>query len=293
MEDRDWLILHVLHEQKSITKTAQLLFTSQPALTARLQQIEKEFGLKIVHRTSKGVQFTPQGEFLAKSSTEVLQKLRKIKEQVLNIGDSVSGTLRLGASSYFTMYTLPHLLRQFKKQHPQIEFKVMTTWSRDIYNLVHNREVHIGFVSSDYGWPDRQHLLFEEPIYVASADDIRLEELPFLPRVDYQTDGLIKAAIDSWWREHFTQPPILNMEVDKLATCTEMVKHGLGYGIMPARILADTPHLKRIKLINAEGQPIVRKSWMIYHASSLEINALKEFICYVEAYRFDETIAEQ
>lgn len=286
MEDRDWLILQVLHEQKSITKTAQTLFTSQPALTARLQQIEKEFGLKIVHRTSKGVQFTPQGEFLAKSSTEVLQKLRKIKEQVLNIGDSVSGTLRLGASSYFTMYSLPPLLKLFKKQHPHIDFKVMTTWSREIYNLVHNQEVHIGFVSSDYGWPDRKHLLFEESIYVASADDIQLEDLPGLPRIDYLTDGLIKASIDSWWREHFTQPPILNMEVDKLATCKEMVRHGLGYAIMPSRILADTPNLKKIKLTHLDGQPILRKSWMIYHADSMEMNALKEFIKYVEFFNF-------
>ena len=80
MEDWDWRILQVLHEQKNITKTAQALFMSQPALTARLQHIEKEFGIKIVVRTSKGVQFTPQGEYLARSSEEVLQKIRDIRE---------------------------------------------------------------------------------------------------------------------------------------------------------------------------------------------------------------------
>ena len=45
VEDWDWRILQVLHEQKNITKTAQALFMSQPALTSRLQHIEKEYGI--------------------------------------------------------------------------------------------------------------------------------------------------------------------------------------------------------------------------------------------------------
>ena len=288
MEDRDWHILQVLHEQKSITKTAQALFTSQPALTARLQQIEKDFGVKIVHRTSKGVQFTPQGEFLAKSSSEVLLQLQKIREQALNIGDAISGALRLGASSYFTMYSLPRLLKLFKQQHPHVEFKVMTTWSRDIFNLVHNREVHIGFVSSDYGWPDRKQLLFEESIYVASATAIRLEDLPGLPRIDYLTDGLIKASIDGWWREHFHQSSYIAMEVDKLATCKEMVRHGLGYAIMPDRILSDTPELRQIQLVHKDGSPVLRKSWMIYREEDLEMKALTAFVDFVSTFDFSD-----
>src|SRR5438128_1476022 len=104
MEDRDWLTLQILYEHKNITKTAQALFISQPALTARLRNIEEEFGVKIVYRTSKGVHFTPQGEYLAKASADVLFTLRKIQEHVTDMGSRVSGTLRLGASSYFTMF---------------------------------------------------------------------------------------------------------------------------------------------------------------------------------------------
>ena len=286
MESWDWKILQVLYEQKSITKTAQTLFTSQPALTARLQQIEKEFGIKIVHRSSKGVQFTPQGEYLANSATQVLHNLQRIREQVANLSDSVSGVLRIGASSYFTMYSLPPLLRQFKQLHPAVEFKVLTAWSREIYNRVHNQEVHLGFVSSDYGWSDCRQLLFEESIYIASADAISLENLPALPRIDYQSDGLIKAMIDGWWRENFSVPPHVTMEVDKLATCKEMVKHGLGYAVMPSRILNDTPQLRRILLTDRTGQPILRKSWLIYQQESLEIKALAAFADFVETYDF-------
>ncbi|RBN36768.1 LysR family transcriptional regulator, partial [Priestia megaterium] len=55
MDDRDWLILQVLYREKNITKAAKELFISQPALTHRLQQMEKEFHVQIVNRGRRGV----------------------------------------------------------------------------------------------------------------------------------------------------------------------------------------------------------------------------------------------
>lgn len=286
MDTRDWQILSVLYEQKNITKTAHSLFMSQPALTARLRQIEKEFGVTIVNRTSKGVQFTPQGEYLARSSAEMLLKVRKLKEQVLNLDDKVMGTLRLGASGYFTAFMLPSLLQQFKQQYPHVEFIVHTDWSKNIFNMVFNQEVHIGFVSSDYGWKNQKYLLFEESIYVACSDEIDLAKLPELPRINYQTDGMIKAMIDQWWRENYSQSPTISMEVDKLATCKEMVKHGLGYGIMPGRILHDIPHLRKAVLNDRNGNPIQRSSWMIYHEEDQKLNIINTFVNFIKTANF-------
>lgn len=67
MDEKDWLILKTLHEKKSITKTAETVFMSQPALSTRLQHIESRFNTVIVMRGKKGVQFTPEGEYLTSS----------------------------------------------------------------------------------------------------------------------------------------------------------------------------------------------------------------------------------
>lgn len=288
MEDRDWIILQTLYEHKNITKTAQSLYISQPALTARLQQIEKEFNTKIVQRTTRGVNFTPQGEFLAKASTDVIHRLRGIKEQVANLENKVFGTLRIGASSYLTMYTLPPVLKQFQVMHPDVEFNLTTTWSKDIFNQVYNHEVHIGFISSDYGWQDKKHLLFEEPIYVASMEDINFSELPYLPRINYRSDSLIRGMIDRWWRENFSAPPLVSMEVEKLATCKEMIKSGLGYAIMPSRILNDLPQSRKIVLKDKQDNLLLRRTWMIYYGESLEINLLRTFVDFIEQTDFSE-----
>lgn len=282
MDERDWMVLQVLYEEKNITKTSQRLYISQPALTNRLQQLEKEFGIKIVNRGRRGVQFTPQGEYLARCAHEMLLTIQRIKENVLNMENNFVGTLRLGVSTFFTDYMLPNLLKRFKEQYPNIEFKVTTGFSSDVAELIHNQDVHISIVKGDYNWNDQKHLLFEETICIASKNEIDIQNLPKLPRINYHTDLLLKHSIDNWWSERFTQPPLVNIEVDKVDTCKKMVVNGLGYAIIPSLILNDVHDLYKKDLQTIDGKPIVRKTWMFYHKDSLKLNIVKAFVDFME-----------
>ncbi|OAS89187.1 MULTISPECIES: LysR family transcriptional regulator [Metabacillus] len=282
MDERDWMVLQTLYKEKNITKAAQLLYISQPALTNRLNQLEKEFGVIIVNRGRRGVQFTPQGEYLAKSAQEMLLTIQKIKENVLNMEDRVVGTLRLGVSNFFTDYMLPNLLKLFKDQYPNIEFKVTTNFSSHIAQLIYNQNVHIGIVKGDFIWKDHKHLLFEESICIASKEKIDIHDLPNLPRIDYHTDTSLKNSIDKWWSENFTQPPLVSIEVDKADTCKKMVINGLGYAILPSLILKDVNDIHIADIKSIDGKPIVRKTWMIYHEDSLKLNIVKAFVDFIE-----------
>ncbi|MDR0136724.1 LysR family transcriptional regulator [Metabacillus idriensis] len=282
MDERDWLVLQTLYREKNITKAAQHLYISQPALTNRLQQLEKEFSVTIVHRGRRGVQFTPQGEYLAKCAHDMLSAIQKIKENVLNMEDNAVGTLRLGVSNFFTDYKLPNLLKLFKEQYPNVEFKVTTAFSSEIAHLIYSGDVHIGFVRGDYSWKGQKRPLFEETLCIASKSEIDISKLPDLPRIDYHTDPLLKTAVDYWWSEHFTQPPLISIEVDKADTCKKMVVNGLGYAILPSMILSDVDDLHKIVIETAEGKPIMRKTWMFFHEESLQLNIVKAFVDFIE-----------
>ncbi|MBD1381086.1 LysR family transcriptional regulator [Metabacillus arenae] len=282
MDMRDWMVLQTLYKEKNITKAAQHLYISQPALTNRLQQLEKEFGVQIVNRGRRGVQFTPQGEYLARCANEMLLTIQKIKENVLNMEQNAAGTLRLGVYNFFTDYKLPNLLKLFKEQYPNIEFKVTTGYSSHIAHLIYNQDVHIGFVKGDYSWKDQKRLLFEETICIASKEKIDIHDLPSLPRIDYHTDALLKTSVDKWWSENFIQPPLVSIEVDKADTCKKMVVNGLGYAILPSMILNDVDDVYKIVLKTKGGQPIIRKTWMLYHEDSLKLNIVKSFVDFIE-----------
>ncbi|WP_307290725.1 LysR family transcriptional regulator [Bacillus sp. SORGH_AS_0510] len=290
MDEQDWIILKVLFEKKNITKTAESLYISQPSLTKKIQQIETEYQVEIVKRGTKGVHFTPVGEYLAQCAVEMLSRLQQIKDTVSNMSEEVSGTLRLGVSNYITRHKLPPLLKLFLEQFPKVNYKVTTGWSRDAFQLVYNGDVHIGMVRGDYQWADSKILLFEENLCVASLEKMELRDLPSLPRIDYETDALLKTMIDHWWSGEFAKPPFIGMEVDKADTCTEMVLNGLGYGILPSVLLQEHPHLHRIILKDKNGDPIVRRTWMFYHEKSLETKLIREFVEFVKKLDFTSTI---
>ena len=282
MDERDWLVLQTLFNEKNITKAANKLYISRPALTNRLKQMEKEFGVQIVNRGRRGVQFTPQGEYLAKCADDMLLKLQHIKENVLNMEKKITGTLRLGVSTFFTDYKLPGLLKLFKDEYPDIEFKVVTGWSNEIIHLAYNQDVHVAFVKGDYSWKGGKKLLFEEPIYVASKERIALEDLPDLPRIDYRTDQNLRTVVDNWWAENYTKPPLISIDVDKAGTSKNMMANGLGYAILPGMLLSDLKDICKIAIRAKDGQPIIRKTWMVFHEESLQLNIVRAFVEFIE-----------
>ncbi|MEK4029511.1 LysR family transcriptional regulator [Pseudobacillus sp. FSL P4-0506] len=282
MDERDWRVLQTLFNEKNMTKAANKLYISQPALTNRLKQMEKEFGVQIVNRGRRGVQFTPQGEYLAKCADDMLLKLQHIKENVLNMEKKITGTLRLGVSTFFTDYKLPGLLKLFKDEYPDIEFKVMTGWSNEIIHLAYNQDVHVAFVKGDYSWKGGKKLLFEEPIYIASREKITLEDLPDLPRIDYHTDQNLRTVVDNWWAENYTKPPLVSIDVDKAGTSKNMMANGLGYAILPGMLLSDLKDVYKIAIHSKDGQPIIRKTWMIFHEESLQLNIVRAFVEFME-----------
>lgn len=282
MDERDWLVLQTLYQEKNITNTAKILHISQPALTNRLKSMENHFGVMIVHRNWRGVQFTPQGEYLAKSAHEMLLRSQKIKETVLNMENKISGTLRLGVSTFFTDYKLPGLLKLFKDKYPDVEFKVTTGFSSDIVHLIYNHDVHVGILKGEYSWKGQKKQLFEESICVASKEEIDIAQLPNLPRIDYNTDTYLKAVVDNWWVENYTQPPTVSINVDKVETCKKMVGYGLGYAILPTMIISDLDDINKIEIKNKDGDKIVRKTWMFYHEESQELNIVKAFVEFIE-----------
>ena len=291
MEDRDWLILQELHRTNNITKAAQKLYLSQPALTARLQNIESEFNVRVVIRSTKGIKFTPEGEYLVQRANDMLQQLHVIKDQVQAMNNEITGVINIGASNYFTLYTLPGLLEKFRKLHPAVRYTVTTDWSKNISQAVYRQKLHIGFVSIDYGY-NHKYKLYEEPICVACREPFKLADLPKMPRVDYQSDNLLRAQLEKWWAEHFEAPSPVTMHVERLESCKHMVKHGLGYSIIPYQLVADEKNIHTLILRDSKGNPLTRTSWLLYNEETAVFSTVKAFIDFVKTYPFFEVRGE-
>jgi len=283
MEERDWQILLILHEKKSITKAAEALFISQPTLTSRLQQIEARFEAQVVVRGKKGVRFTPEGEYLVECARDMLRSMHRIEGMLRTIRNEVKGTLRIGASNFFTRHKLPELLRQFHAVYPEVEFKVTTNLSGKIVEQVGNHDLDVGFIRGDYVWLDQKDVLFEENMYAVCAGEFEMADLPRLPRIDYISNKPVRDLVDNWWKQSFTVPPHVGMTVDNIDSCKEMVVKGLGYAFLPDGMLEETDEMHKVKMLDKTGRPLMRTTWMFYRADSLNVRLLKAFVEFVNS----------
>jgi DNA-binding transcriptional LysR family regulator len=281
MDEQDWILLKTLHREKNITRTAQKLYITQPALTYRIKHLEEKFRVKLVLRTKRGIDFTPEGEYLLSHAQTMLSRLQEVRDTILDMGHEVRGSLRLGVSSNYALYRLPKLLKLFLEDYPEVKVNVNTGWSSRIVKLKESKEVQIGIIRGEHNWHGQKLLLNEEKLCIISKTPIEMEILPSLQRISYKTDISLRNNIETWWRERFKEPSIVSMTVDRIETCKEMVRFGLGYAIIPKLVLGNTENLFTIDI---EEDRTFRKTWLIYDQSAYELTTLKEFLNFMKQY---------
>lgn len=281
MDYRDWILLSTLFKTKNITHAANKLYISQSTLSSRLKNLENEYGVQIVLRRRRGISFTPEGIHLAQYAKEMLQEQTKIKEEINNMKNEITGTLKVGVSNFFALNKLPKLLRLFQQEHPSIECQVVTGWSSDMYRLLLNHDVHISFIKGDYPWKESKEMLYEETLCVAAPWPFEWRDLPSLPQIAYDTDPVMKSMIDRWWQTNYNQAPYTNIVVNQVETCKEMILNDLGYGILAQLVVEPYDQLTIKPLTDDNGETLTRKTWMYYHTDALELNIVKAFTSFI------------
>ncbi|AJQ29853.1 LysR family transcriptional regulator [Pelosinus fermentans] len=284
MDNKDWLMLRTISEEKNITKAAERLYISQPALSYRLKNLEKEFGAKIVLRNTTGVVFTHQGEYLLNYALKMLTQLTSAKEHIQNMENKIQGTLRIGTSAIFAHYELPEILKGFLESYPDVDISLKTGLSSRINKMLQKDEFAVAILRGDPFWPEEKHMLQEEHICLTSRNVIKFHDLPHLPRINYGTDSSLREMLENWWLEIFPCPPNITMEVDSMDTCRQMVLHGLGWAILPFIGLKEHDSLYTQELHWRDGTPVLRRTWMLYRNSSLELSAVHAFVNYIKTY---------
>ncbi|MDF2680786.1 MAG: LysR family transcriptional regulator [Brevibacillus sp.] len=281
MEEKDWLILLAVFEEKNITKAANRLFMAQTTLTYRLQQMEKEFETILFFRGRRGVEFTAQGELLVKYAKEMLMKLKHTKEALLNLDGIVSGTLKLAVTKSFAFYKLPAILKSFSNLYPNVDFIVNTGSNLDLTHSLHKQETHVAIVRGIHHWPDERQTIAKENICVIAKEEIRMLDLPSIPRIDYEPKPSLDIIIDNWWRENFSKPPLLSMMVDNVEIAKRMVINDLGYTIAPSSVIEEHEGLFKVNLTTANSEPIIWETSILYRKEMMKLPAVRVFVEFI------------
>ncbi|MGE8206715.1 LysR family transcriptional regulator [Heyndrickxia sp. NPDC080065] len=281
MSTSEFHLLSVLAQEMNMRKAAERLFVSQPALSQRLQNIEKQWGTKLFIRTQKGLTLTPSGELVIRYANDVLEQEEKVKEQIQSLESKVHGTLKIACASIVGQNWLPKVLEKFVNKYPHAKISLITGWSSEILKSLYDDEVHIGILRGSTDWKGPKLHLFEDTLYlvdkeIENVEDVLKTDRPF---IQFKSDSNYYQEIQDWWHRKFQTTPKRTIVVDQIETCKQMTFNGIGYAILPAITLNEAAKgMNKIPLKGDHDQRLKRDTWLLGYDSAFELKQVQAFV---------------
>ena len=136
-------IFLTLYEQKSISKTASLLYVSQPAVSYNLKELESQLGYTLFYRNSKGIEPTMEANELYSYISTAFNIIKSGENHIKNLNSLNIGEIRIGAHSHIASFYLAPFIKEFRKQYPGVKFEIISKSTSDLIELLETRKIDL------------------------------------------------------------------------------------------------------------------------------------------------------
>jgi len=124
LEVRHLLLVAAVADEGSLTRAGERLNLTQSALSHQLLDIEERLGTPLFHRLNRRMMLTEAGERVLQSARRILEDLANTEEDLRLYATERRGVIRLTTECYTCYHWLPTVMKQFQKNHPDIEIRI-------------------------------------------------------------------------------------------------------------------------------------------------------------------------
>ncbi|GAB7537119.1 LysR family transcriptional regulator [Burkholderia sp. 3C] len=264
-------------ELRNISRAADALHLSQPAVSGQLRQLQDEFGEPLYVRDGRGVRLTPVGEALAPLAAQVRDaygQARAFRDAVRGVE---RGTLRIGASSTPASYLLPYLIAAFRPLAPAVVVQTMTGNTADVVAALASLDLaliegppgeSLPAGTAVHSWHEDEIVAIvpaSHPLAAAPEAPVSLEVLAASPLVLREAGSGVRQLVERAFARAGV-PVRVALEIAGVEAVKEAVRAGMGVGFVSAMSLrGDAALIKR----PIAPQPLVRRfSILVPHAAT-------------------------
>ena len=282
MRDSDWKILYELSKNPSMTKVAGLMNMTQPSLTKRIRHMEEEFQVKIVERTSHGLKFTKEGNYLAERARLQLEFMKETEKELAQMKQQEENNLKIGAAYTYVQHELPNILLDFTRKNPHIFLNVSDAPSNIVYRRLLEGEYDAGFIRGDYDGNLNRILVKRDHAYLVTAKPHTLKELPKLEQIRYRSNDMTIALLEKWWNDHFQQKMSVGSTVGYLDLALQIVSRSDSYMLcfLPEDF-ENRENLCLTPLSDCNGVPVTRNTWFVYPKNDTAQSGIQVLVEYI------------
>ena len=274
-------------QTKSITKTAEAMHLTQPAVSIQLKNFQSQFEIPLIEIINKRVYITEFGKDIAESAQNIMNEISVIDNRLTKYKGSLTGTLRMSSVST-GKYVLPYFLSDFLKENQNVDLSLDVSNKSMVLDLLEQNQSDFSLVSVLPKHVVLQKIeLMPNSLYLIGAgnhsiqpESLNKQALEKLPLIYREEGSATRAAM-----EKFIEKNRITVKKKIQLTSNEAVKQaviaGIGFSVMPVIGLKNELERKQLQIIPIKGLPI-KTSWnLVWHRKkklSPVATAFKEYL---------------
>ncbi len=247
--------LSVIAREGHLTRAAQLLGVTQPALSAMLKKLEQEVGAPLMHRTARGVELTEAGRVFVEHAEQSVRSADAGVEAVRELLGLARGSIRVGGGATVTTYLLPPVISEFRSEHAGIRFYVREGGSREVALAVALGELDLGVVTLPVRQSgevelivrtliDDELLLIVPPGHALEGrKTFRWGDLDGEAMVAFEPASAVRQVIDQSLASAGVAVEVV-MELRSIESIKRMVREGIGLALVSRFALGEAEGLR-------------------------------------------------
>jgi DNA-binding transcriptional LysR family regulator len=276
----------------SISKAAEKLYYTQPAISTQIRGLENEYGARLFRRNGKRIELTEAGRELLPIAEKLLDLFEQSRNAVRQMAEVENHCVRIGASGMPGVHIVPELVAGFSKQYPQHTVSITVATAYQIERMMSDNEVDLGIVGRSA--PTHKHKrfteveLFEDPLVLVVGKD---HPLASMGEIDpHQLDGehlilpphriLTRTAVEERLRSLGVDYQ-LSFEIAGSEAIKRMVINHLGSSIMCASVVQAETSVGWLQAIPVRGLNLSRKVYLSYPQDKESNPAIQQLVAFV------------
>jgi DNA-binding transcriptional LysR family regulator len=269
-----YIFLEVARHQ-NITKAAQEMFMTQPALSIQLKNFQMQFEIPLTEKIGKKLYLTDFGKSIALIAENIMKEADALKYKTRDYKGLLTGKLRISSAST-GKYVIPHFLSKFIHQFPGIDLRLDVSNKTIVMKNLQNNEIDFALVSV---LPDKleihEEILLENKLYQISSAKKIAKNWPLIYR---EKGSATRGAMDKYFLNKNKRKSI---ELTSNEAVKQAVIAGLGYSIIPLIGMKNELQNQQLHIIQDKKLPIItywRLIWLKNKKLSPIANAYLEYI---------------
>ena len=287
MEIRTMQYYLAVVREGTISAAAEALHVAQPSLSRQMKDLEEELGATLFVRGNRKITLTEEGMVLRKRAEEMVRLMQRTEEEISQVKNHVSGSVRIGAGESVSFHYLSRTAASIAKEHPDIRFHITSGDTQDLMDELADGLIDFAVVFSnvDHALYESIPLPVEDGFGVLMPKDSPLSEKEVLRISDLKDYPVIVSRASEQFFSGAKGYSSLNIVAtyNLLYNASLLVEDGLGYAICFDRLINVTGDSKLcirplVPRIENAGNLIWKKYQVFSPAVQLFIDGVRSIL---------------